>query len=134
MREEVPDTISSPNRTFLAVSKIYFNRKKSYVIIGGLGGVGLELTDWMVTKGATKFVLNSRSGVTNGYQSLCLNRWQKVGVTVEVNTENSVDIKGAKRLILAARKLGPVGGKFMTFWICLSSLKSFCGDLETYCQ
>lgn len=41
---------------------------KSYVIIGGLGGIGLELADWLIKRGAKKVVLSSRTGVQNAYQ------------------------------------------------------------------
>lgn len=41
---------------------------KSYVIIGGLGGIGLELADWLVTRGARKLVLSSRTGIQTNYQ------------------------------------------------------------------
>lgn len=40
-----------------------------YVVVGGLGGFGLELADWLILRGARKIVLNSRRGVTTGYQS-----------------------------------------------------------------
>lgn len=41
----------------------------SYIIIGGLGGFGLELADWLVLRGARKIVLTSRNGIKNGYQA-----------------------------------------------------------------
>lgn len=40
-----------------------------YVVIGGLGGFGLELIDWLILRGARKVVINSRRGISNGYQS-----------------------------------------------------------------
>lgn len=39
-----------------------------YVITGGLGGLGLELADWLLRRGANKLVLTSRRGVSTGYQ------------------------------------------------------------------
>lgn len=39
-----------------------------YVITGGMGGLGLELAGWLVTRGAKKLVLTSRRGITTGYQ------------------------------------------------------------------
>ena len=45
------------NRHFLATTK----SDKYYLITGGLGGLGIELTQWMFEKGATKFILMSRS-------------------------------------------------------------------------
>lgn len=52
-----------------AVSKTFFPAHKSYVVVGGLGGFGLELTQWLVLRGAQKLVLTSRSGVRTGEQA-----------------------------------------------------------------
>lgn len=41
----------------------------SYVIPGGLGGMGLELADFLVLRGCKKLILNSRRGLSNSYQS-----------------------------------------------------------------
>lgn len=40
-----------------------------YIVVGGLGGFGLELADWLIMRGARKLVLTSRRGITNGYQA-----------------------------------------------------------------
>lgn len=51
------------------VKTVDFEPKMTYIVIGGLGGFGMEFTDWLVLRGARILVLNSRSGVTNSYQS-----------------------------------------------------------------
>ena len=43
-------------------------RHYTYIVIGGLGGFGLELSDWLVLRGARKLVLTSKSGIRNCYQ------------------------------------------------------------------
>lgn len=112
IRREEPEILKSPSRTIYAVPRIFFDPQKSYVIIGGLGGVGIELTDWMIKKGATKLVLNSRRGLTNGYQRLCFEKWSRIGnVQVVINNQDSSNMLEARNLILAAEKMGPVGGK-----------------------
>jgi hypothetical protein len=83
-----------------------------HVYVGGLGGFGLELANWLILRGATNIVLTSRSGVRNGYQSLCIRRWREIGVTVIVSTADVTNEKGAQQLIKEASKLGPVGGIF----------------------
>ncbi|KAL3275414.1 hypothetical protein HHI36_020177 [Cryptolaemus montrouzieri] len=95
-----------------AIPRTYMNPDKSYVLVGGLGGFGLELAHWLVNRGATKIVLTSRSGVKTGYQSLCIRRWREKGVNVLVSTEDAAEEKGAKRLLEQANSLGPVGGIF----------------------
>lgn len=85
---------------------------KSYIITGGLGGFGLELSHWLIERGAKNLVLTSRSGVRNGYQSRCLSEWRDLGVRVEVSTCNVSHLEGTQQLLRQAQKLGPVGGIF----------------------
>lgn len=54
---------------FKVLERTYCDPDLVYVIAGGLGGFGLELTDWLVTRGAQKLVLSSRKGVVTGYQA-----------------------------------------------------------------
>lgn len=65
--------ICEPNESSLTsslniVPKVVCDPEAVYVLIGGLGGFGLEFTDWLVVRGAQHIVLNSRRGVTNAYQ------------------------------------------------------------------
>jgi len=46
----------------MANAKSWFDANKVYILVGGLGGLGLEVAYWMVTRGAKKLVLVSRSG------------------------------------------------------------------------
>lgn len=51
------------------VPRVYCDAKLVYVLVGGLGGFGIELADWLVIRGARNIVLNSRRGITSSYQS-----------------------------------------------------------------
>lgn len=102
----------SRNKTVTAIPRTYMNPDKTYVLVGGLGGFGLELANWLVTRGATKIVLTSRSGIKTGYQSLSVRRWRQAGVNVLVSTADATTEKGAKRLMAEANELGPIGGIF----------------------
>lgn len=42
--------------------------KSVYIIAGGLGGMGLELVNWMILRGAKTLILCSRRGVSSAYQ------------------------------------------------------------------
>ncbi|XP_077526185.1 fatty acid synthase-like isoform X2 [Haemaphysalis longicornis] len=95
-----------------AAARTYFYAHKSYVIAGGLGGFGLELADWMVTRGCRKLLLSSRSGVRTGYQRLCLHRWKHVGARVLVSNTDITTKDGAREVIQEAEGMGPVGGIF----------------------
>ncbi|KAK3092037.1 hypothetical protein FSP39_024632 [Pinctada imbricata] len=85
---------------------------KVYILTGGLGGFGLELSDWLVQKGAKKLVLTSRSGITQGYQAKKRRLWNAEGVQVEIMTNNIKVETECKRLLENSMKMGPIGGIF----------------------
>ncbi|ELU07161.1 hypothetical protein CAPTEDRAFT_216526 [Capitella teleta] len=86
--------------------------EKTYVLIGGLGGVGLEVANWLVGRGARNLVLTSRCGIRSGYQSRSVTEWRNQGVNVTVCTSNVLERHGAEDVIKRAQSLGPVGGIF----------------------
>lgn len=65
IREEAESPATLPIKV---IPQIYFKPDLVYIIIGGLGGFGLELADWMVLRGARKLVLSSSRGLSNSYQ------------------------------------------------------------------
>lgn len=113
IREEEKAKIVLPAPKLIsAIPRTYMHKEKSYILVGGLGGFGLELANWLVSRGATKIVLTSRSGIRTGYQSLMVRRWRERGVTVAIDTNDVTTLKGAQKLLQEANKLGPVGGVF----------------------
>lgn len=50
------------------IPRVYCNSEQVCVIVGGLGGFGLELADWLIIRGCRKLVLSSTRGVTKPYQ------------------------------------------------------------------
>lgn len=65
MRDEEPfDRITTDMKAvnIVANTRTWFDANKVYILVGGLGGLGLEVAYWMVTRGARKLVLVSRSG------------------------------------------------------------------------
>ncbi|XP_050301861.1 fatty acid synthase [Anthonomus grandis grandis] len=110
--EEARKTQRPAIKTVTAIPRTYMDPEKSYVLVGGLGGFGLELADWLIKRGAKNVVLTSRSGIKTGYQSLCIRRWRENGVKVLVSTADATTEKGARRLLEEATDLGPVGGIF----------------------
>lgn len=69
IREESKKDCLPSQTLFKGISRYYCDPNGVYVITGGLGGFGLELSNWLVAKGAAKLVLSSRSGIKNGYQA-----------------------------------------------------------------
>lgn len=62
------DPFDKFSKSIKMLPKCYFNMDQVYIIFGGLGGIGMELADWMILRGARRMVLVSRQGVTTGYQ------------------------------------------------------------------
>ena len=112
MREEGVGLTGREGFTIPAVPRATCDPHKSYIITGGLGGFGLELAKWLVSRGATRLVLTSRTGVKTGYQSRCLRVWREAGVQVKVSTRNIQSYDETEALIKEAAELGPIGGIF----------------------
>jgi fatty acid synthase, animal type len=113
IRDEEPKKRVSPMlKTVAAIPRTYMNPEKSYVLVGGLGGFGLELADWMITRGAKFIVLVSRSGIRTGYQAYCVRRWREKGAKIVIFTADVTTLSGAERLIQESNRLAPIGGIF----------------------
>ncbi|XP_046608837.1 fatty acid synthase-like [Neodiprion virginianus] len=96
-----------------ALPRYYCSEDGSYLILGGLGGFGLELADWLVLRGAKKLVLTSRKGVISGYQRLRINIWQSYGVKVIVTVgKDAWTREGCEAILREAASLGPVHAIF----------------------
>lgn len=49
-------------------AKFVLCSKSVYIITGGLGGLGLELANWLIMRGAKILILSSRYGPSTAYQ------------------------------------------------------------------
>ncbi|KAK5642459.1 hypothetical protein RI129_008626 [Pyrocoelia pectoralis] len=110
--EENQKHVIPPAKFINCSPHVYMNPMKSYVLVGGLGGFGLELANWLICRGASILVLNSRNGVTTGYQSLCVRKWREDGVTIVISKTNVTTEEGSKALLTEALHLAPIGGIF----------------------
>ncbi|XP_025263530.1 fatty acid synthase-like, partial [Camponotus floridanus] len=97
----------------LAHPRYYCLEHKCYILIGGLGGFGLELTDWLILRGARNLVLTSRTGIKNGYQRSRITLWQSHGVNVQIVTAaDTSKYEDCKSVLQFAEKQGPVDAIF----------------------
>ncbi|KAG8183232.1 hypothetical protein JTE90_014407 [Oedothorax gibbosus] len=113
IRDEEPSRTAIPKTLMLpAVPNTYFYSKKVYIIIGGIGGFGIEVTKWIISRGGRRIILTSRYGERTPYHYLCLRRWKKEGVDVHVSTLNVEHREEAEKLLKEAEKMGRVGGIF----------------------
>ncbi|XP_043506116.1 fatty acid synthase-like [Polistes fuscatus] len=86
---------------------------KSYIIVGGLGGIGLELIDWLILRNAKNIIITSRNGVKTGYQRMRMKIWESYGVNIKI----LVGLDATKRedcelIVKTAIDEGPVDGIF----------------------
>lgn len=111
--QEEAEVLPEPNdKSMDAVLRTYFDPEKSYIITGGLGGFGLELTYWLIERGAKNILLTSRSGIKTPYQKLSMKRFKESGANVQVVNYDVSTLDSAVLLIKQAQNLGPVGGIF----------------------
>ncbi|KAL0105747.1 hypothetical protein PUN28_015883 [Cardiocondyla obscurior] len=100
-------------KPILADPRYYCDSNKTYLILGGLGGFGLELADWLIIRGAKNVVLTSRTGIKNGYQRMKVDRWKSYGVNVLIITgADASNRKDCEFILNSAEKQGPVDAIF----------------------
>ncbi|XP_017769936.1 PREDICTED: fatty acid synthase-like [Nicrophorus vespilloides] len=93
-------------------SRFYCEPNGSYIILGGLGGFGLELADWLVLRGAKTLILSSRNGVCTGYQSHRIKVWKSYGVKVIIALDDIATYEGCETLMRRAEDVAPVRAFF----------------------
>lgn len=113
MRDEEKDLTVQPQPLHLpAVARTACDPSKSYILVGGLGGFGLELAQWLVDRGARHLVLTSRAGVRTGYQCRRIRQWRHSGVVVHVSTWNVASPSDADALITEVAERTMIAGVF----------------------
>jgi fatty acid synthase len=110
------------NNLIRSLRNTYCYEHKSYIVLGGLGGFGLELVQWLASKGAKKLVISSRRGIQDAFQEYCIGRLIKAGNQVVISKADILTKDGAAELLREALKLGPVGGWFNTAVVYKDSL------------
>ncbi|XP_044738555.1 fatty acid synthase-like [Chrysoperla carnea] len=93
-----------------AIPRLYVKQNKSIVIIGGLGGFGLELANWLIQRGCRNLILSSRQGLRKGYQSIRIQKWLSAGINVQISTANILTKEGSIEILQFAKHFGPVDG------------------------
>jgi len=106
-REEKNDQHSS--LPVHAVRDVRIKADKSYVIIGGTAGFGLDLAEWLVTKGCRNLVLTGSQQTSNLLNHQLIS-WRGRGVKVQVSQDKLVSADVTRNVINLARQMGPVGG------------------------
>ncbi|XP_071625459.1 fatty acid synthase-like isoform X2 [Temnothorax longispinosus] len=101
------------NAPLLAHPRYYCLEHKCYVILGGLGGFGLELADWLTLRGAKNLVLTSRAGIRTGYQQSRVKLWRSYGVDVQIVTvDDNLKHEDCESILKFAEEKAPVDAIF----------------------
>ncbi|KAJ8035684.1 Fatty acid synthase [Holothuria leucospilota] len=105
-------SVSRPDQLMFVKPRQSCDQDKVYLIVGGLGGFGLEIADWLVSRGCKKLVITTRSGIKHGYQSRCIHRWLGLGVLVELPRLDVSNRSDCNKVLQQCQKMGPIGGIF----------------------
>jgi acyl transferase domain-containing protein/NADPH:quinone reductase-like Zn-dependent oxidoreductase/NADP-dependent 3-hydroxy acid dehydrogenase YdfG len=87
-----------------------FSPEKTYLVVGGLGGIGRSLSQWMFRKGALRFAFLSRSGKDKPEAQATIEWLEKRGAMVSVyrgDVTNESDVRNCVNKIE-----GSLGGVF----------------------
>ena len=93
----------SPMRIVASHKKQVFNAEKTYLISGGLGGIGLQIAKWMVEKGARHLTLISRRILLSDYQTELINKLKLLGADIVVL---AADVADKNNMDLMFRRFG----------------------------
>lgn len=91
-------------------NKQLFDGEKIFLLVGGLGGIGRNLAEWMLRKGAHKLAFLSRSGAHRGEAKSTVEWLRARGMQIDVFTGDVADYNAVQGCI---RSLGSsLGGVF----------------------
>ena len=78
-----------------------------HLIVGGLGGLGLDMAEWLVASGVRRLALMSRRGAVEGPAVEAIARWRRQGVEVR---PIACDVADGVALEKALAELVPLAG------------------------
>lgn len=94
----------------LPATNLILNPQKVYIITGGASGLGIQLAQWLVDKGARKLVLASRSGAKTEEDRALIAAMEKRKVEIKQHQVDLIHSVEVAHLITEAKKLGNIGG------------------------
>ncbi|KAI1740420.1 lovastatin nonaketide synthase [Xylaria scruposa] len=92
-------------------STYQFHKDATYIIGGGLGGIGRSIARWMVTRGARNLILPSRSGVNTDTAKLFVNELEQQGICIATPKVNLADHQELESVLQGLTKeMPPIRG------------------------
>ncbi len=90
-----------------------FDRSKSYLVTGGLGGFGRQLALWLARRGAGHIIVTSRSRPPQATLAPLAREVSNQGVALTVETLDTTDKAAVRTLLMRITSSGaPLGGIF----------------------
>ena len=100
--------------------KVYFRSDRLYVVVGGLGGIGFEVVNWIVARGGRNIMILSRSNQKNGFHAYNLRRLRnKHNATINIVKADVSDASVCENLISLAESTHGVAGIFISALVSL---------------
>ena len=88
--------------------QISLRADRSYLLVGGLGGLGRSVATWMIEHGARNLIFLSRSAGNHGITSELAQELAAQGCEVQFFAGSVVDMKDVERAVAAAKL--PIAG------------------------
>jgi acyl transferase domain-containing protein/NADPH:quinone reductase-like Zn-dependent oxidoreductase/NADP-dependent 3-hydroxy acid dehydrogenase YdfG/acyl carrier protein len=87
-----------------------FDRNATQLVVGGLGGLGLEIADWLVAGGARVLALLGRRAEPSPEVAARIERWRAEGVEIEVIGCDVADAAALDQALTRLRARRPIAG------------------------
>ncbi|KFE58861.1 type I polyketide synthase [Hyalangium minutum] len=84
--------------------------ESSYLVTGGLGGLGLSVAKWLVEQGARRLVLMGRGGAESEEQRGQVEELRARGARVEVSRGDVGKVEEVRKAVEMAEGMGPLKG------------------------
>lgn len=84
-----------------------FEAEATYLISGGLGGLGRSIARWMVSRGARNLLLLSRSGPVVDKSRILVEELRRSGARIEAPMCDVADVVSLKRVLQSYDKTMP---------------------------
>ncbi|PHH77422.1 hypothetical protein CDD82_3505 [Ophiocordyceps australis] len=99
-----------PIQVLPARSKLQFRSDATYLLVGGLGGLGRSLTSWMMESGARRFVFLSRSAADAPSAAKLVKDLESAGATVDVVRGDATSLQDVERAVSQVPSEHPIKG------------------------
>lgn len=81
--------------------------ERAHLVVGGMGGLGREVAQWLIDAGARRVVLMGRRAEPDAATAADIDRWTRRGAEVRVV---ACDVSDATQVAAALAQIGPLAG------------------------